>query len=272
MSESKFPYIHGFSNEEQERLRRQARYGEHLVFKGVNFEDYKHIIEVGSGVGAQTEILLRRYPDLKITCIDVNEPQLESAKKFLTEKPEFKGRYSISKMDAMNMDFESNHFDGAFLCWVLEHVPEAKRVLSEVRRVVKPGGKAFISEVMNSHFFLNPYSPNTWKCWMAFNDFQYDSAGDPFIGAKLGNLLYQVGFQNIQTDIRSWFYDHRTPAKRRKMISNWSDLLLSSAQVLIDNKYIDQATVDKAEEELDLVRNDPDAVYLDSFMQAIAEV
>jgi len=67
MSESKFPYIHGFSNEEQERLRRQAKYGEHLVFQGINFEDYKHIIEVGSGVGAQTEILLRRYPDLKIT-------------------------------------------------------------------------------------------------------------------------------------------------------------------------------------------------------------
>ena len=51
----------------------------------------------------------------------------------------------------------------------------------------------YITEVMNSSFFLDPYSPNVWRYWMAFNDFQYDHGGDPFVGAKLGNLLLAGG-------------------------------------------------------------------------------
>ncbi|MCB9093079.1 MAG: methyltransferase domain-containing protein [Halobacteriovoraceae bacterium] len=272
MNEAKFPYIHGFSQEEQDRLVRQARYGEQKVFQDIDFDDCKTILEVGCGVGAQTEILLRRFPDIKVYGIDFNETQLEMAKKRLALKPEYKGRYELHLIDACNMELDSNRFDGAFLCWVLEHVPEPKRALSEVRRVLKPGSRAYITEVMNSHFFLEPYSPHTWRCWMAFNDYQFDHAGDPFIGAKLGNLLSEVGFREINTEIKNWYFDNRCPVKRRKMIEHWSDLLLSNTQVLVDQQYLDQKTVDNAQEELKKVKNDPNAVYLDSFMQAVSVV
>jgi ubiquinone/menaquinone biosynthesis C-methylase UbiE len=175
-------------------------------------------------------------------------------------------------MDASNMTFESNQFDGAFLCWILEHVPNPSRVLSEVRRTLKPGSWVYVTEVMNSSFFLDPYSPHCWKYWMAFNDYQYENAGDPFIGAKLGNLLASVGFRNVETNIKTWHLDNRYPEKRKEIIDYWTELLLSGADTLVNAKMVTEEIVRETEKELKLVSNDPTAVFLYSFMQARAQV
>ncbi len=267
-----FPYLHGFSETEQQRLRTQAEFAEHSVYQNINFSGVKKILEVGCGVGAQSEILLRRFPRLHITGIDLNQKQLDAAKSFIGSIPSAQGRFECQEMSADNLKFEANSFEGAFLCWILEHVPNPAQVLSEVRRVLRPGSEIVITEVMNSSFFLEPYSPCVWKYWMAFNDYQYDHAGDPFIGAKLGNLLTQVGYHQVKTEVKTWHFDNRQPDQRRQTIQYWTELLLSAADKLIEEKYVDQDIVTKAKEELQRVANDPNAVFMYSFMQASARV
>lgn len=269
---SLFPYLHGFNADEQDRLYRQAELLEQSVYRDVDFSECKHILEVGCGVGAQSAILLRRFPHLRLTGIDMSDAQLGAARSFLATKPEFAGRYQAEKMNAEQMSFEGKSFDGAFLCWILEHVKDPKRVLNEVRRVLQPGSKVYVTEVMNFTFFLDPYSPNVWKYWMAFNDYQYDGAGDPFIGAKLGNLLTGLGFKNVQTNVKTWCLDNRQPEKRRQMLASWHELMMSAADSLIEAKYTTREVVDAASRELTSVLADPNAVFYDSYMQAIAEV
>ena len=184
-----FPYLHGFSEQEQDRLARQARMTEQIIYRDIDFSKAQHILEVGCGVGAQTEILLRRYPELSIHGIDLNDNQLQAAKKRLASLPFADKRHKLDKMDASKMRFDENSFDGAFLCWILEHVPSPLDVLKEVCRVVKPSGRVFITEVMNSSFFLDPYSPAIWKYWMDFKDYQFEKYGDPFVGDKLGDMI-----------------------------------------------------------------------------------
>lgn len=267
-----FPYLHGFSPKEQNRLRQQAEFAEQTIYRDINFSSAAQVLEVGSGVGAQSEILLRRFPKMNLHGIDLNDKQLSAAKSYLSGLPYATGRYQYSKMNAEKMDFESNSFDGAFLCWVLEHVPNPSKVLGEIRRVLKPGATLYVTEVMNSSFFLDPYSPNVWKYWMAFNDYQYENAGDPFIGAKLGNLLMSLGFRDIETNVKTWHFDNRQPDRRKETIDFWTDLLLSGADQLVKEKVVTQKLVDDAHEELKAVANNPDAVFMYSFMQASARV
>ncbi len=267
-----FPYLHGFNPDEQQRLRRQAEFGEFQVYRDVDFTECRRILEVGCGVGAQTDILLRRFPKIHVTGIDMSDVQLAAAKEFLGRNESYAGRYEILKMDAHEMEFPDGSFDGAFLCWILEHVKDPQKILREVRRVLKAGGKIFVTEVMNSTFFLDPYSPNVWKYWMAFNDYQYDGAGDPFVGAKLGNFLSDAGFKDVGTKIKTWFFDKRSPEARKKMLAYWTELLMSGAEQLINAKYVEESVVTAAKEELQAVQDHPDGVFMYSFMQARARV
>jgi SAM-dependent methyltransferase len=269
---TEFPYLHGFSATEQARLMKQARLAESTVFRNVDYADARRLLEVGSGVGAQTEILLRRFPDLHVTCVDLNGQQVEAARRNLGSMPWFEGRYALQQADATDLPFEPRSFDAAFLCWVLEHVPTPARVLSEVRRVLVPGAPVYATEVMNASFLLDPYSPNVWRYWMAFNDFQIESGGDPFVGAKLGNLLLAGGFRDVTTEIKTFHFDNREPARRKTMIGFWEELLLSAADQLVAAGKVTADVVDGVRREMRQVQSDPNAVFFYSFVQARATV
>lgn len=270
--DSSTPYLHGFSATEQARLVKQARIAESTIFRNIDYTGARRLLEVGSGVGAQTEILLRRFPDLHVTCIDFNQAQLDAARANLGARGWLDGRYALQQADAADLPFEPRSFDGAFLCWVLEHVPSPARVLSEVRRVLSPGAMVYATEVMNASFLLDPYSPNVWRYWMAFNDFQIDAGGDPFVGAKLGNLLLAGGFRDVSTEIKTFHFDNREPGRRKTMVAFWEELLLSAADQLIEAGKVTREVVDGMRREMHQVQNDPNAVFFYSFVQARATV
>jgi ubiquinone/menaquinone biosynthesis C-methylase UbiE len=267
-------YLHGYSETERERLHRQARFLEPAVHDRLPFRRRKKLLEVGSGVGAQTEILLRHFPDLHVTGVERNDDQLAEARRFLATVPwaqnEKGPRYEIVKGEAMSLEFAPESFDCAFLCWILEHVGDPARVLGEARRVLAPGAPIVCNEVLNATFFLDPYSPNTLRYWMAFNDQQLEMGGDPFVGAKLGNLLLSIGFRDVQTEVRTFHLDNRAPGERAEFLAFWSDLLLSGAPSLIEAGRIEQDVVDGMKDELTRVARDPNAVFFYSFIPARA--
>ncbi|OFZ17834.1 MAG: methyltransferase [Bdellovibrionales bacterium RBG_16_40_8] len=265
-------YIHGYSKEEQDRLYRQAEFMEFLVYRDVNFSQIDNIVEVGCGVGAQTQILLRRFPHLKSTCIDINDSQLKVAKRHLQTLGYAKDRYIIHKMSAEKMTFSDSTFQGAFLCWILEHVPSPSRILSEVRRVLAPGANIYITEVMNFSFFLDPYCPAIWKFWMTLNDCQYDRGGDPFVGVKLGNFLRDTGFTDVHTKMLTLYVDKREPELREKVILHWQDLIMSAVDELVSQSRVTRDHVLAMKKEFKDILKNPNAILFDSFMQAQARV
>jgi 2-polyprenyl-3-methyl-5-hydroxy-6-metoxy-1,4-benzoquinol methylase len=128
-------YVHGFTADEEKRLYHQARYLEHRVHDRLPFQRSRKLLEVGAGVGAQTEILLRHFPELNITGVDTNAESVSRARRHLDSLPWAGDRVELIVTDAGKMTFEAETFDSAFLCWILEHVASPALVLSEVRRV-----------------------------------------------------------------------------------------------------------------------------------------
>ncbi|MFA0964142.1 class I SAM-dependent methyltransferase [Roseivirga sp. BDSF3-8] len=267
---SQSKYLHGYTSREQQRLYEQARMVENIIFNTIDYSETDQLLEIGCGVGAMSEILLRRFPHLTLTGIDYQTEQVDQASSFLKNVPYATDRYTIRQMDAMDMDFESSTFDAAFICWVLEHVSDPLRVLTEARRVLKPGSQVVITEVLNSTFFVEPYSPNVLQYWMRFNDFQYDHGGDPFVGAKLGNLLQAAGYNRIETTIKTFHLDNRNPAKRASMIRFWTDLLMSGLPQLTEAGYVSEEIAEQVNTEMRTVAKSPSAVFYYSFVQAKA--
>lgn len=263
-------YLHGYSRDEQERLIHQSRFLEQYVYAGVDFSQTGHLLEVGSGVGAQTEILLERFPQLKITCVDISEDQIRLARERLQKFVE-SGQVEIFQADATDLSvLPDDTYDGGFLCWFLEHVPDPLSVLHQVKRKLKPNAYVTLTEVNNSSLFVDPYSPNILKYWYEFNDFQWTIPGHPFIGLQLGNLLTESGFKSIDMDFRPLHFDHRDPEKKRVFLDYFFNIFKSANEVLVRNGRVHHEMIQDVKAEFDLAKTDSRGVFYYSFVRATA--
>lgn len=102
------------------------------------------VLEVGVGTG----LSLQHYkPDLQVTGIDFSAEMLAKAQRKV-ECLHLDQVVALRQMDARTLDFPDNCFDTVATMQVLSVVPEPERVMSEIARVLKPGGKV----VITNHF------------------------------------------------------------------------------------------------------------------------
>ena len=98
------------------------------------------VLEVGCGPGAVARWLAQYLPaDNPITAVDVNDYLLGEAA-LLTDAEGLAGRVTFQKGDAESLPFQSDSFDVTLSFTVMEEV-DADRMLSELIRVTRPGGR-----------------------------------------------------------------------------------------------------------------------------------
>jgi phosphatidylethanolamine/phosphatidyl-N-methylethanolamine N-methyltransferase len=94
------------------------------------------VLEVGVGTG----IALPLYkPEHRVSGIDLSPAMLKLAEKRVAAR-RLGNVESIQEMDAANLGFPDAAFDVAVAMFVMSVVPDPRRVLDEMHRVVKPGG------------------------------------------------------------------------------------------------------------------------------------
>jgi ubiquinone/menaquinone biosynthesis C-methylase UbiE len=267
----KIKYLHGFDPIEQKRLIHQAEFLEPYVYTGIDLEFKERLLEVGCGVGAQSKILMRRFPHLKIDGVDISKDQLEVARKYLKNEIKEK-RISLHQQDAQKFSLKGPKHDAAFLCWFLEHVPEPLKVLKRVKSHLKSGAKIYCSEVFNQTLFVEPYSPEFLKYWFEFNDLQWAIGGHPFIGGSLGHYLKEAGFVDIQTEVRSFHFDSREPERRKAFVQYFYQILLSAKDSLIREGRVSEEMVSRIDKEVERVKRSRDSVFFYAWMRATARV
>lgn len=102
------------------------------------------VLEVGVGTG----LSLGHYrSELKVTGIDFSAEMLKKARAKVQEMA-LRQVVELRQMDARSLDFPDDTFDTIAAMHVLSVVPEPERVMSEIARVCKPGGRV----VITNHF------------------------------------------------------------------------------------------------------------------------
>jgi SAM-dependent methyltransferase len=263
-------YLHGYRSEEEERLRHQAQFFAPLVHDRLPFSECKRLVEVGCGVGAQSAILLKSFPELRVTGVDVNPSQIEAARRAFAGDAELGPRSQFVQMDAHALLFEEGAFDGAFLCWVLEHLPDPRRALDEVKRVLAPGAPIVCTEVAIGTMWLEPHGPDMASFWRAYGEHQIALGGDPAIGVKLGDLLATSGFGDIVTEPKLLHMDRRDPAARAALVAYTIDLLMTAAPAMVDAGRVTPGVVAGMKRDLERVASDEHGVCFYVFVQARA--
>lgn len=186
-------YIHGSSDErEVARLEKQARFAGGFILERFDAAPGMRVLDLATGVGAMAGELLRRYPGIELTGVELRASQLEHA------RANHPGATYV-QADAAHLPFPDGHFDRIHCSWLLEHVRDPLPILREALRVLKPGGLCQFIEVDNASFSIHP--PDSDVSWLmgALNEAQAKSGGDPFLGQKLGALFGEAGFKDVET-------------------------------------------------------------------------
>ncbi|UWR44527.1 class I SAM-dependent methyltransferase [Phaeobacter inhibens] len=110
----------------------------------VNEHRSGRVLEVGVGTGLSLPLYKSH---LKVTGIDFSEDMLRKAKKRVAEN-KLHHVEALRQMDARALDFPDATFDTVSAMHVLSVVPDPEKVMGEIARVLKPGGKV----VITNHF------------------------------------------------------------------------------------------------------------------------
>jgi SAM-dependent methyltransferase len=104
-----------------------------LDFAGIN--DGERVLDVGCGTGSLTLSIAERSNVASIEAIDFEEQFVEALRQ-KSKDPRIVARQG----DASALLFEDRQFDRALSLLVLHFVPDYAKAISEMRRVVRPGG------------------------------------------------------------------------------------------------------------------------------------
>jgi 2-polyprenyl-3-methyl-5-hydroxy-6-metoxy-1,4-benzoquinol methylase len=102
-----------------------------------------------AGCGSATGSILFARRGFRVQAVDFSESVLKSARTNVREAG-FGDQIQIQQEDLLSLSFPDGSFDH-ILCWgVLMHIAEVEQALSELTRVLKPGGSLIISEINQS--------------------------------------------------------------------------------------------------------------------------
>ena len=111
----------------------------------------KNILDVATGTGDLAIAMLKATPD-KITGIDISNGMLEIGRKKIKEKG-LEDKITLQQADSENLPFEDNNFDAVCVSFGARNFENLEKGLSEMFRVLKPGGKLYILEFSQPDIF-----------------------------------------------------------------------------------------------------------------------
>ncbi len=261
-------YVHGYSKRESERLRDQSGILQELLHSGTSYEAGSKVLEAGCGVGAQTRILAGKSPDAEITSIDISEESIGKAK--LLINTEEISNVSFHQASILDMPFADECFDHVFVCFVLEHLENPLRALSEAKRVLKPGGSMTLIEGDHGSCFWHPETKASVDIWNAFITAQEQLGHDPLIGRRVYPLLRQADF-NIKDVSPRWVYsDSSKPDLMDGVVNKIIVPMVESGKTqILESGLVDRSTWDQGIADLLKSGKPPDGTFFYTWFKGV---
>jgi demethylmenaquinone methyltransferase / 2-methoxy-6-polyprenyl-1,4-benzoquinol methylase len=114
------------------------------------------ILDVATGTGDFAVEALSLKPE-KIVGVDISEGMLDIARKKIREKG-LSERISLMQGDSENLPFPENMFDAVIVAFGVRNFENLARGLTDMFRVLKPGGKAIVLEFSKpDRFFFGKF-------------------------------------------------------------------------------------------------------------------
>lgn len=178
------------------------------VLKMVSAKNPGSILDIATGTG-DLAILMAQTPAQRIVGLDISAGMLEVGRKKVQAK-NLSARIELLLADSENIPFDDNTFDAITVAFGVRNFEQLEKGLSEILRVLRPGGIFVILETSNptrfpykqGYVFYTKYIlPLIGKIFSkdqsAYGYLSESASVFPF-GEALNNILRKIGFINVQ--------------------------------------------------------------------------
>ena len=156
-------------------------------------------LEIGCGRGVGTELVLDVFGAAHVDAFDLDPDMVARAKKRLAGRPA-----NVRVGDVTAIEAEDGAYDAVFDFGIIHHVPDWRAALREVHRVLRPGGRFYVEEVL-AKFIQHPV-------WRRLLDHPMQ---DRFDRPTFSAALEAIGFTNVRSNELfgqfAWFVADRGP-------------------------------------------------------------
>lgn len=104
-----------------------------------------HVLDLGCGVGGPG-LRLAAHTGARVTGVSISEEQIKTANRLAAESG-LADRAVFQHGDAMKLPFADESFDAVMALESFCHMPDRQQVLTEVSRVLVPGGRLVLTDV-----------------------------------------------------------------------------------------------------------------------------
>jgi demethylmenaquinone methyltransferase/2-methoxy-6-polyprenyl-1,4-benzoquinol methylase len=167
-------------------------------------------LDICCGTGRMTRELARTAGIYgQVIGLDFSENMLRIAQKTLNNY-EYKSVIKFIQGNAMELPFNDNSFDTVTVGWGLRNVPDMNRVISEMMRVVKPGGTVVSIDMAKPELpvfkqlywlYFEKLVPIMGRLWAKKENaysYLHDSAKAFLHQRELAQLFCRVGLENVR--------------------------------------------------------------------------
>jgi ubiquinone/menaquinone biosynthesis C-methylase UbiE len=113
------------------------------------------LLDVGVGTGNLTRPALARWPHIHVTGLDASREMVGTVEALIADtSQDHRDRFTGTVAFAGEMPYPDASFDIAMSSFVLQLVPSRAKVLREIRRVLRPGGRfAYVTWLVDDRAF-----------------------------------------------------------------------------------------------------------------------
>nr|XP_043624228.1 uncharacterized protein LOC122595837 [Erigeron canadensis] len=160
--------------------------------------EIRDILDIGCSVGVSTRYLADKFPNAKLTGLDLSPYFLAVAKYKEKKSPQTSSKFQWIHANGEDTGLESKSFDMVSIAYVLHECPARaiKNLVKEAFRLLRPGGTFAITDNSPKSKRLQELSPVLFTLMKSTEPFL-----DEYYLLDLEKAVEDAGFVNVQTTL-----------------------------------------------------------------------